>query len=357
MRVDVRGANILLDTPIWMPGAAPSGPVYAPVISAERIAPVSLTFGRGNERGSANSASSASIGADSGDSGNRFAPVPLGFIAEGPLMVSAPGNLVSGPVATPTVGALRISTSVSASVPDLPLTAPRIAAATRAPRGSSRLIDIPQIIAARRIAPPSGTTPRAALVSGSGTDSSAAAANRSVEAAFAGAIDVSGAVRASLPIAPRQREQPSGVGPQEIAGFATRPRPREAAAASREEQLELVSRTQLGARINGVLTGNVDFRQLDGSIAVRLSSVVELLRDRYTSETFDRMSRSAASNAFVSIAQLQAAGIQINYDPAYDELSFGIDYNDAANAGKVQVEQIGMPSMGSSRALIDQIPR
>lgn len=59
----------------------------------------------------------------------------------------------------------------------------------------------------------------------------------------------------------------------------------------------------------------------------------------------------------MTLAQLQAAGVPISYDPVYDEVAFGIDYKDAPQAVKVQVEQIGPPTFRSDAALIDQIPR
>jgi hypothetical protein len=105
------------------------------------------------------------------------------------------------------------------------------------------------------------------------------------------------------------------------------------------------------------MTGRVDFQQLNGTIAIRLGSVVDLLRDRYSAAELDRLSSAGAMSAFVTLAQLQAAGIPISYDPVYDELEFGVDYDDAPHAAKVQVEQIGAPSIGSDRTLMDQIPR
>ena len=103
--------------------------------------------------------------------------------------------------------------------------------------------------------------------------------------------------------------------------------------------------------------GSVDFRQLDGTIALRLGSVLDMLRDRFTAAEFAQLSAGQSGNAYVTLAQLQSAGIPINYNPAYDEVEFGIDYDDAPQAGKVQVEQIGAPTVGANRAVIDQISR
>ena len=45
----------------------------------------------------------------------------------------------------------------------------------------------------------------------------------------------------------------------------------------------------------------------------------------------------------------------IRYDPAYDEVEFGIDYDDAPQSAKVQIEQIGVATTVDERAVFDQI--
>jgi len=184
-----------------------------------------------------------------------------------------------------------------------------------------------------------------------------AIADRSVEAAFAGAIDASSAVRSSLSIAPNnqpsqppQREDdvrraiPVGAPPPEVSATAA-------------AEIALVPKTKLDARVNGVLTGSVDFQQLNGTIAIRLRSVADMMREQFSKTEFAAISRGSAIDSFVTLAQLQAAGIPVNYNPAYDEIEFGIDYQDAPNAKKVQVDQISIPSLGSELTAIEQIPR
>jgi len=119
----------------------------------------------------------------------------------------------------------------------------------------------------------------------------------------------------------------------------------------------LVEKSQLDARVNGVLTGSVDFQQLDGTIAIRLGSVVDMLHDRFAPSELERISGAGALGSFVTLAQLQSAGIPIRYDPVYDEVEFGVEYDDAPHAAKVQMEQIGSPTLGSNRTGIEQIPR
>lgn len=131
----------------------------------------------------------------------------------------------------------------------------------------------------------------------------------------------------------------------------------QAAPGAHDLQNELVIKTRLDARINGVITGKVDFRQLDGTIAIRLGSVVDMLRNRFGADELNRIRGAGGLDSFLTLAQLQAAGVPISYDPVYDEVAFGIDYKDAPQAVKVHVEQIGSPTFRSDAALIDQIPR
>ena len=188
---------------------------------------------------------------------------------------------------------------------------------------------------------------------------SVAVANESVEAAFAGMIDVSAAARRAIPTAPSR--QPRLPDPQRgpvadpVARVVPIPSPDAALSASAAAQAELVVKSKLDARVNGVLTGAVDFRQLDGTIAIRLGSVVDMLRDRFSPSEIEHLRAGQSINAFVPLAELQAAGIPISYNPAYDEVEFGIDYNDAPNAGKVQIDQIGAPTIGTDRVGMDQI--
>lgn len=64
---------------------------------------------------------------------------------------------------------------------------------------------------------------------------------------------------------------------------------------ARDLQNELVIKTRLDARINGVITGKVDFRQLDGTIAIRLGSVVDMLRNRFGADELDRIRGAGGS--------------------------------------------------------------
>lgn len=184
-----------------------------------------------------------------------------------------------------------------------------------------------------------------------------AIASRSVEAAFAGAIDASAAVRGSLPVAPDRRPASLPQGNQEVRRAIPVGAPPAEVSGAAAVQAMLVPKTKLDARVNGVLTGSVDFQQRDGTIAIRLRSVANMMREQFSKTEFSAITQGAAIDSFVTLAQLQAAGIPVSYNPAYDEVEFGIDYKDAPNAKKVQVDQISVPTFGSVLTAIEQIPR
>ncbi len=339
MRVSMDRSVTELPATLWSPSAGAPAPVYAPVMAAEEIAPAAVTF-----------SSRANFGEFESE-------VPLDFLVTG----SERFDLAFAGVEMPSVQ----SVSISARVRRDALTAPRKADAVRAPLAD--LVEVQQLTVSRgfRATPAPGLrSPVASLAPVSADVSpveqrSIAVANESVEAAFAGMIDVSAAARRAVPTAPsRQQRLPD---PQRdsvadpVARVVPIPSPDAALSASAAAQAELVVKSKLDARVNGVLTGAVDFRQLDGTIAIRLGSVVDMLRDRFSASEIEHLRAGQSINAFVPLAELQAAGIPISYNPAYDEVEFGIDYNDAPNAGKVQIDQIGAPTIGTDRVGMDQI--
>ena len=333
-----------IDQPIWNPSVVATAPVYSSAMAAEQIAPSSLTFGNDTRF----------VGA------NQKVPLTILESEEDRF------DLAFAEVAMPSLLEFAISQPLPAQGrADVEAVSANLAAPLRA-----SLIDVPQITNIRSYTQSSapGLRPSRPELdtgshSGSSITSSVARTNESVAAAFAGAIDVSGGVRDSLPISGpipgSVSESSSGAGAEtaQISGAVPLPATPSGLSASRAAEAELVTRSRLDARINGVVTGSVDFQQRDGTIAIRLGSVVDLLRDRYSATELDQFAGAGALGAFVTLADLQAAGIPISYDPVYDEVGFGIDYDDAPQAGKVQMEQIGSPMVGSDRALIDQIPR
>ncbi len=338
LRIDVREPTKVLDQPIWSPAAGATAPVFASAMAAETIAPSSLTF--------------SNLANASDEDRMKL----LGFLETG----SERFDLAFVGVEMPS----PVQFTNSEGFPSEKH--PEFGAAVAPLR--ARLIDVPQITSSRSFTPSLSSDVRragASLSRESSVERSVAAANESLTAAFAGVLDItgditgnaSGGVRDVLPIQSADRTSSSDtVAPQ--ADFAVPlPSPPSGLGASREAQVELVDKTQLDARVNGVVTGSVDFEQQNGTIAIRLGSIVDLLRDRFTPSEIDRISGAGALGSYISLAELQAAGIPINYDPVYDEMEFGIDYDDAPQAAKVQMEQIGGPTLGSDGTLIDQISR
>jgi hypothetical protein len=81
------------------------------------------------------------------------------------------------------------------------------------------------------------------------------------------------------------------------------------------------SPTYLLVRIGDSALGNVALRTSDAlGFDVQLSGLLDLLADRFDSREFERLRASAAADAFVSFDQLRAMGLNLRYDPVYDEL-------------------------------------
>ena len=79
--------------------------------------------------------------------------------------------------------------------------------------------------------------------------------------------------------------------------------------------------TQMTVRVGNSALGKVDFHMTDTrTIDVRLSGLLDLLADHYDAAEFARLRGSAAADSFVSFDQLRALGLNLRYDPVYDEL-------------------------------------
>lgn len=121
-----------------------------------------------------------------------------------------------------------------------------------------------------------------------------------------------------------------------------RPKPQQSlpAAAAKPASAQIDVKSQLLTRIDGKTAGKVDFRQTGSGLQVRLGSIVELLGDRFDPAMIARIRASSARDVYVSLAQLQAQGIPISYDPVYDEFNVGkVDARPKAGY-KVHIDQI-----------------
>lgn len=114
---------------------------------------------------------------------------------------------------------------------------------------------------------------------------------------------------------------------------------------------------RLLTRIDGRTSGEVDFQQTPAGLKVRLGSVAEVLANRLPASELARIRGSAAGNAWLSLAELQAQGIPISYDPVYDEFNIGREDTRPKAARKVHIDQISTPERGAGAGTMDQIRR
>lgn len=112
---------------------------------------------------------------------------------------------------------------------------------------------------------------------------------------------------------------------------------------------------RLVARIAGIEAGAVEFRQSEGSMSVKLGSLLDLISSRIPADDFARMRSSSSADTFVPLAQLKDAGLPIAYDPVYDEITIGGPGASPNGEAKSHIDQIGPEQAGPSRTMIEQI--
>jgi len=99
-----------------------------------------------------------------------------------------------------------------------------------------------------------------------------------------------------------------------------------ALAAGREDRAALLATApeQLTVRVDGLVLGKVAVHSdAGGGFAVQLSGLLDVLADRFSPDDFERLRQSAGADSYVAFARLKDAGIDVHYDPAYDELTLG----------------------------------
>lgn len=316
-----------LATQIWSPAQQVAGPVYTKALA---IAENAASPGKRPQIGNFDRELPVSI-LEAGS--ETFDLAFAGIEAPSPLNVFVSAGIPEGPAPIAPVRSSAIATDTIA------------------------IEQIGHLDLVVRATPENAQADQSSLAVGSSSARTNAIANRSVEAAFAGAIDVSNAVRSSLPIAPTPWPNPSAPNVDEVRQAIPLARPSSDLRGAAAAQAVLVPKSKLDARVNGVLTGSVEFRQLDGTIAIRLRSIANMMRERFDQTEFAEIIAGQSIDTFVSLAELQAAGIPVSYNPAYDEVEFGIDYQDAPNAKKVHVDQISVPPLDRDLTAIEQIPR
>ncbi|EDL48753.1 hypothetical protein ED21_23521 [Erythrobacter sp. SD-21] len=77
----------------------------------------------------------------------------------------------------------------------------------------------------------------------------------------------------------------------------------------------------MAVRMDGREVGAVPFQvNGDRTISVHLGQVLDLFEDRFDPTEFAGLRNAKASEEFVTLKQLVSAGIELRYDPVYDEI-------------------------------------
>jgi hypothetical protein len=265
--------------------------------------------------------------------------------ATAPSPVSAPASIAPQAVAAPVRAVLPAGAPASAgggattaAPPPVAASAPLVAPRPGAPTASRSMIEqvTPARIAAARAAPASAPAP---------VPAAAAALPAAKPAPLA----------AAAPKAPAPAPLPAAV-----AAAVPKPAPALSAPASSSAPPRIEApafSARLLTRIDGRAQGQVDFQQTPAGLKVRLGSVAEVLADRLPASELARIRGSAAGNAWLSLAELQAQGIPISYDPVYDEFNIGREDTRPKAARKVHIDQISTPERGAGAGTMDQIRR
>jgi hypothetical protein len=77
---------------------------------------------------------------------------------------------------------------------------------------------------------------------------------------------------------------------------------------------------RLAVRAGDTVLGTVQFQVTDGVVSVNIGQVLDLFEGRFDSARFAELRESQAAQSFVSLDELQGAGIALEYNAAYDEL-------------------------------------
>jgi hypothetical protein len=78
---------------------------------------------------------------------------------------------------------------------------------------------------------------------------------------------------------------------------------------------------RMAVRAGDQVLGQVEFQVADGQVSVRIGQVLDLFQGRMDGAEFAQLRASSAAREFVSLDRLHAAGIPLDYNAAYDELT------------------------------------
>ena len=81
------------------------------------------------------------------------------------------------------------------------------------------------------------------------------------------------------------------------------------------------SASRLAVRSGDTVLGAVEFQVADGAVSVRIGQILDLFESGMEQARFAELRQSEASQQFVSLERIQAAGIPLEYNAAYVELT------------------------------------
>ncbi|MBI1403015.1 MAG: hypothetical protein GC147_07365 [Porphyrobacter sp.] len=303
---------------------------------------------------------------------NLAAPVPATF------------GFMTGPLEP---AALPLATAALGFTVEVPLPEVRVAPAppSSAPHAAPSLAPPPQDVVAATVpaapgiafegapemAPPSAVAAGAPLVAAAVVTAGAAGAGAERLAAMTAPASMAAPLSRSAPppaiaVPAARAPQPGAAAPAASSPVTPRsaapalagiPRAGVAASAPGLGTSPLDIRSQLLTRIDGKTAGKLDFQQTASGLSVRLGSLAEIMGDRIDPAMQARIRASSSANAYLPLAELQAKGIPISYDPVYDEFNIGrVDTRPGA-ARKVTIDQISAPERGIRSVGIAQVPR
>lgn len=236
----------------------------------------------------------------------------------------------------------------------MPVASAAAAAAAAAPAAAAPQPALPQMAAARAPAaapslPVEERAKAAPVPPRPAVPQAAAAPQGAPPAAVTG--PVAQPVPAASPMLPPRSAVPALAGIPRSALRTTPP----GAATGALAKLEVTA--QLIARVDGRNAGRLDFRQTGEGLSVRLGSLATIVGDRLDPAVLARIHGSSSANVYLSLAQLQAQGIPISYDPVYDEFNVGNGDTRPKAARKVHMDQISAPERGLNATGMAQVRR
>lgn len=285
-------------------------------------------------------------------------PLPPGTTVSSPVPAAAASGPARDPAALIEAGSLvpaAAGIAPSAAAAETGVREDAGASAGREPMTGAAQAKPLSVPASASLAPMPAPIPAAASVPATAPAKVAPAAVPRPAPAAAPRTSVGSALRPAFPAASAPASPRASV--PALAGIPrAKPQPGLAGAGA-QAGYGLDIKSQLLTRIDGKAAGQLDFRQTPSGLSVRLGSLAEVLGERLDPAMQARIRASSSGNVYLSLAQLQAQGIPISYDPVYDEFNIGMLDTRPKAAGKVHMEQISTPERGIGSVNVGQVPR